>query len=924
MTTNQASIYLTGNNYLLNETLKTYLREKNLNIVNEKTKKTDYRLFVYDLGEVENNPPENIFDDLDSSADFTGKTCYVLVSYSGKNEDLVNQYSTDIQPYATNGKSDLRIIQTRDIYHDGDKAITEFERNLCRIKKTKRINVTADGSRKYYPTNATDLVELIIKSLFITNTGGKVFYGLTEEITDLELAYLIKKTLEKTGESLDINLDGKEKPDHENPLESSVQTQAQLNWIPRSNFTEVLPTLLDYPQPKNETENQETAAKVDTNTPELERLKAPEKNYQSPLKAIASVVTKLNIHRKTDPEKIPLNLHQKEKKWLARTIVIGLSSAVALSIIPIAIFISSLYLSTTNTYQSFKEIRNGEPLKSQAYLQKGRIYHQLAADTYRFIIPFGRILDKNLLDTTNNYLLVLGHGQTLIESINDTYSLGNQLYLKLLGKQEGDPKTITAALRINLVSISEKLSQLQLLYGKIKLPFGYGDLISSTDVNQSANLLKSQITLALPVLDLVEKIGTNLGLQRYLVVVQDTNELRPTGGFITTYGILTLDQGKIIDFQIDSSLSLDRLIEGKIDPPNIAKQLLGVSNWSFHDSNLDADFNISAKQMAWFYQRFKSVDLDGVIGMNTNFLNFILEQTGPRVLADNQEVSRDNLSSLASNPTASKGLDIITALTQNLGNSLTLGQIPFANFGRALLKAVSLHEITVWFKTPLLESLSVASDISGGILPKNCHPQLLALNCRADTIYLNESNMSVNKINYYLKRNQNLEAEIDNSGKVSYIMNYDYSYPVPVPNTQSTPYKAYYQLYLPPTAQNMTISLDAKTLEENSLVKSDIVGFTKIEFSASLSMNQPHHLEIHFISPNPLDLKKQFVPYTFAILKQPGTLGDSLAVKIRYPKSLQARSMTVPLKQTSEQELVFQTKEVSQENIGIIFKNTAL
>ena len=34
--------------------------------------------------------------------------------------------------------------------------------------------------------------------------------------------------------------------------------------------------------------------------------------------------------------------------------------------------------------------------------------------------------------------------------------------------------------------------------------------------------------------------------------------------------------------------------------------------------------------------------------------------------------------------------------------------------------------------------------------------------------------------------------------------------------------------------------------------------------------------------------------------------------------------MTVPLKQTSAQELVFQTNQTSQENLGIIFKNQAL
>lgn len=873
MANNLARIYLSGNNELLNDNLKKCLKNKNLEVLSKKSNTTDYQLFLYDLGKETNDLTTLILNDLESTANYPGKTCLVLVG-SG--------YYEDVQPYLTNRKIDLRLIQTRDLYHRGTKTITDFEEYISEIKKTQKISVTADGSRKYYPTSTTDLCELIIKSLFITNTGGKRFIGITEEISDLELAYLLKKTLEKTENTLDINLDEKtNRMDDEDVgvlMELSFQTQAQLNWVPKTNFSDELPTLLSYGPPKD---------KIKTNKSELKKLD-PVIETKSP------------------------GLHQKEERGFLKIIMFGILAAIVLTAIPFTIFLSSLYLSTTNTHQAFKEIRNGEVTKSQKKLQQGKFFQRLAEGTFQ---P---------TNSTNNYLLVLGHSQSLIESIINTYSLGNQLYLGLLGKQVVDPKVVVSALRVNLISISERLSQIQLLYGEIKPPFGYGEKLKNTDVNSSINLLKSQITTALPLLDLVEKIGTNQGLQRYLVVIQDQNELRPTGGFITTYGVLTLDQEKIIDFQVDSSLSLDRLIEGKVEPPTIIKQLLGQQNWSFHDSNFDADFKISAKQMSWFYQRFKNVSIDGVIGINTNFLRFVLEQTGPVTLTDNQVVTKDNLSTLSSNPTASRGLDVITALTQTLGKKFLSGEISFSHFGRALLKAVSLHEIDLWFSASPLESLAETGDISGEVVPQTCLPQLAVLNCRADTIYLNESNMSANKLNYYLKRTQNLIVEITPSGQVNYILNYDYSYPVPVPNTVAGPYTAYYQLYSPSGVQNTTIALDTKTFDTETLIQNDFAGLIKTEFSASLSINQPHHLEIRFSSPNTLDLKKQFVPYALAILKQPGTLNNTLTIKVRYPSNLVARNTTVPLKQTSANELVFQTSEVGQESIGIIFKNNLL
>ncbi len=890
MLKNLARIYLTGNNQAINDDLKKYLKTKNLEVINQEKDNSDYRLLVYDLGNENENLTATILDELGRTT--PAKTCLILVAYSHQNQRPARPYYETVQPYLIDRKTNLRLIQTRDLYHHGTKAITSFEEYIVEAQNTQRINVTPGGSRKHYPTSTADLCDLIIKSLFITNTGGKTFVGLTEEISDLELAYLIKKTLEKTEKTLDINLSEKtantDGIENQDSMTLSIQTQALLNWIPKTNFSDELTAILSYKQQKEGGEK-----------PELKKLEP-------------------------DIETKPLDLHQKEERGFLKIVMLGITSAVVLTAIPFAIFVSSLYISTTDTLQAFKEIQNGEVAKSQKKLRQGRFFQILAENTFQPIVPISRLINKSTTDSTNNYLLALGHGQALIGSIIDTYSLGNQLYLGLLGKQAAEPKTITAALRLNLLSISENLSQIQLIYGGIKLPFGLNKSLSHTDINQSINLLKSQISTALPLLNIIEKIGTNQGAQRYLIIVQDPNELRPTGGFITTYGVLTLDQGKIIDFNIDSSLTLDRLIEGKIEPPAVVKQLLGQQNWRFHDSNLDADFKISGEQIAWFYQRFKSVNIDGVIGTNTNLLRFILEQTGNVVLSDNQEVTPDSLPSLSSSLTASKGLDIITALTQTLGKKFISGEISFARFSRALLKAVSLHEITAWFSAPQQQSFAQTGQISGEAVVQSCHPQLSAHNCHADTVYLNESNMSVNKLNYYLKRSQNIIAEITQSGQVNYTLNYDYSYPVPAPTTQEGSYKAYYQLYLPTEGKDTTILLDAQELDPKTLIRSSQVGFIKTEFSAILAINQPHHLEIRFSSPNMLNLKKQFIPYTLAILKQPGTPNDSLTVKIRYPSNLVARNMTLPLMQTSANELVFQTGRVTQENIGVIFKNNSL
>ncbi len=920
-----ARIYLGGNNDLLNEELKKCLKKSNLEPETKKERETDYRLLVYDLGNSVENPIESFLNDLDWVSNFFGKTCVVLISGGQQDDHILEQYQSSLQPYLNDRKNNLRLIITRDLYHLGkENNITKFENYVCQSISEKKIEVTSDGSEKLYPTSLEDICELIIKSLFITNTSGRSFTALTEEITDLELAYLLKKTCEKKDLEIDLDLSKKSKKETESLMELSIQTQALLNWIPKINFSDAVSIILE----RCQVESTPEAAPYEPSKPRIEdkpilqKLPTVKAKPKAFLKKLTEKFAKsIPIKTQTQPE---IDFHVREERGVLKIIAFAATVILILAAIPLVVSLTSLYLSTKLTYQAFQEIRVGQVRPSQNHLNQAQLLHQLSATTFQTLVPLGNIVSKENVTSTNNYLLVLGHGQSLLSSIIDTYSMADKLYLGLLGKEPADVKVITSALRVNLVSVSEKLSQIQLLFGQISLPFGYSDRLSNTDVNQSINLLKSQINLALPLLDLVEKVGSNQSLQRYLVVVQDINELRGSGGFISTYGVLTFDQGKIIDFQIDSSLSLDRLIEGKIEPPSIVKQLLGQSNWSFHDSNLDADFPGSAKQMSWFYQRFKSSSLDGVIGLNTNLLRFVLEQIGPITLADGQSVSQDNLISLSSNPTASKGLDVVTALTQSLGKKFVSGEIPFAKLARALLKAVAYDEVDLWFNTPSLESLAEASNLAGNVKSGSCHPQLSALNCRADTLYLNESNMSVNKLNYYLKRNQNLSVEITDSGFVNYTASYDYSYPVPAPTDLGGLYKAYYQLYLPASSQNVVITLDTQPLDLKSLVQTSFGALTKIEFSAGESLNQPHHLEVRFTSPTQLDFKKPLLAYSLSLLKQPGTLNDSLTIKLHYPASLLARNLTTPLKQTGANELTFQTNQTSRENIGIIFKNQSL
>ncbi|MFA6423233.1 MAG: DUF4012 domain-containing protein [Patescibacteria group bacterium] len=117
---------------------------------------------------------------------------------------------------------------------------------------------------------------------------------------------------------------------------------------------------------------------------------------------------------------------------------------------------------------------------------------------------------------------------------------------------------------------------------------------------------------------------------KYLVVFQNDAELRPSGGFIGSYGTIDWDKGiKKIEFgtnvyKIDKSFEEVKYVT----PPAPIQKYLGVEKWAFRDSNWALDYRDAAENMAWFYEKETDQAIDGVITVNTEAAIELLQKTG--------------------------------------------------------------------------------------------------------------------------------------------------------------------------------------------------------------------------------------------------------------------------------------------------------
>ncbi len=130
------------------------------------------------------------------------------------------------------------------------------------------------------------------------------------------------------------------------------------------------------------------------------------------------------------------------------------------------------------------------------------------------------------------------------------------------------------------------------------------------------------------VVDLGQKIM--LGKKHVLLLFQNSNELRPSGGFIGTFGRLDLEDGRVNNLHVSSIYDLDGQLTERIKPPY---PLLQVNDrWFMRDSNWFADFPTSAEVITGFYEKEGGRTPDIILAMTPDIIVDLLAITGPVTL----------------------------------------------------------------------------------------------------------------------------------------------------------------------------------------------------------------------------------------------------------------------------------------------------
>jgi|GEM_PF-5243054 len=117
------------------------------------------------------------------------------------------------------------------------------------------------------------------------------------------------------------------------------------------------------------------------------------------------------------------------------------------------------------------------------------------------------------------------------------------------------------------------------------------------------------------------------GRRTYVLLFQNPAELRPTGGFISSFGVVSLEGGHFKDFKFYHMADLDATTTLKIIPPRPLRRI--ARSWVPSDANWFVDFPLSSRKLDRFLSDAMKLDADGIVALNPGAVANLLGFVGP-------------------------------------------------------------------------------------------------------------------------------------------------------------------------------------------------------------------------------------------------------------------------------------------------------
>lgn len=536
-----------------------------------------------------------------------------------------------------------------------------------------------------------------------------------------------------------------------------------------------------------------------------------------------------------------------------------------------------------NIYSSLYSLINSDIDASEASANLALI--NLEASLYNLDKIESNIFFRiNLLRRELNSLrstLESGHllTNTLKQSINLTRDLNNNVEIfhrdnpLTLNEKESllemlyyfEPELIGAKANLNLVLL--KLKNTNSFFFNLAFKNNLNEL------NNQLEEIESLFSNSLNILRLMPTLAGHPEPSRFLILFQNNDELRPTGGFIGSLATLEISQlGENIDMQTSDVYHYDMPSIEFLNtiPPEPISKYMGVKKWYLRDSNWSSDFPSSAafiEELFYkeaFYADKEFNNLDGIFAITPQFVSELINLTG-EINLDGEIYTAENLQSLLQYQTGIgyreediaswDRKDIISDLALVLKDRLrNISNRELIDLMRIIERAIIRKDLLIYFTDPNNQLIAERLNSDGRIL-----------NFPHDYLMIVDANLAAFKTDAVVIKDWTYSLEeVNNEIVANLVLRYQHEGGF---DWRTTRYRSYTRVLVAMGSELLSIENASDIKVEDSLEYDKTV----IGFFLSVEPRETKEIKISYKLPSRIKEQVHNNTYQLYIQRQPGS-----------------------------------------------------
>ena len=320
---------------------------------------------------------------------------------------------------------------------------------------------------------------------------------------------------------------------------------------------------------------------------------------------------------------------------------------------------------------------------------------------------------------------------------------------------QAQPQLIEADRQLNLAKTARLHLAVESLTPQVRDPI-------LKDVDPGLSLMGDALKVAE---DLPRLMGaTSEGPKTYLILAENEDELRPTGGLVTSLGTLLMANGRISSMTFeDEDHAVNPLVDWSKPYPAAPWQLQEYMNSQvllLRDTSWFTNYPTAALYAETLYSYVKGYSVNGVIAFDQQLLVEILSAIGPVTLDGVSEpVNSSNVIAFmraAKTPTAADlaSLDrqakgFIPKLADGVMTKVFGGEVQPDSLLTVLMQALNEHHLLIKLDNPAMNDLLASHRWDGAVRPE-----------KGDFLMVVDTNVGFNKTNTLVQSNMIYDVDL--------------------------------------------------------------------------------------------------------------------------------------------------------------------